>query len=54
MILANGKDAACLRLDEAAERGPDNRADDRPEDYVRPTSLPGRYKGHDQNQPAGS
>jgi len=45
-------------LDEAAKRGPDNRADnradDRPEDYVRPTSLPGRYKGHDQNQPDGS
>ena len=38
-------------MDEAAKRGPDNRADDRYEDYVRPTSLPGRYKGHDQNQP---
>jgi len=54
VMSANGKDAACLRLDEAAERGPDNRADDRPEDYVRPTSLPGRYKGHDQNRPADS
>jgi len=41
-------------LDEAAKRGPDNRADDWPEDYGRPTSLPGRYKGRDQNQPDGS
>jgi len=41
-------------LDEAAKRGPDNRADDRPEKYVYPTGLPGRDEGHDQNQPDGS
>ncbi len=44
---------ACVS-DEAPKRGPDNRADERPEDYGRSTSLPGRYKGHEQNQPDGS
>jgi len=41
-------------LDEAAKRGPDNRADYRPKEYLYPTGLSGRDKGHDQNQPDGS